>query len=150
MKKNYLIPISIIFLAGFLIYTTIKFFQIKPFLNNLFENADNLAYNQKLTDSTIVFYDERDNRIELSLKDSLCFNFFSISQTEFENKLSDSCFNIQTNFKLDLVKFKAKYNITGQLYKCDTSCLPFKYKKINMPYKLKVFNYKIIESKINN
>lgn len=150
MKNKYLLLLAFLFLLGFLIFTAIKFFEIKPFMDNLFKNADNLTYNQKLTDSTIVFFDEDDNKIELSLKDSLCFNFFSNNHIGFENKFNDNCYNIETNLKTDLLEFKAKNNITCKLYKCDTSSLPLKYKKINMPYKLSVSNYKIIYSKINN
>jgi len=150
MKNKHFLIISLILFIGFLIFTAIKFFEIKPFMDNLFKNADNLTYNQKLIDTTIVFFDEVDNKIVLSLKDSLCFNFFSSKQIGLENKFTDNCYNIDTNFKTDLLNFKIKNNVTAKLFKCDTSTLPLKYKKINMPYKISVNNYKIIDSKVYN
>lgn len=150
MKKKHLIFLIIIILSGFLIFSIYKYFEIKPFINNLFKNADNLVYNQKLTDSVIILIDQDNNEIELSLKDSVNLSFFSFKNFELEYKFDERFYNIETDLNADLKKIKKTKKINSALYKCDTVGLPFKYKKIDLPYKIRIYNNEIIESKIYN
>lgn len=125
-------------------------------LGNIFSTADNITTNQSLIKPHFTLINLRvgnEKEIFFNEKDSLLLIFKDLNDdfTEdisfFDKNKSKSFFlilNDSTNFKKHNLFLSNKMPV----YYCDTSNLPFKYKKILRPYSVLVKDGKIIKTSL--
>ena len=148
MKIRYfLIIISIIFFVYILGNMISGFFKMKPHLDNLFNNGENLENYQQLTDSIFVFKSINNDVVKFNINKKLIIHFWSLNNGICLDELPDIEKYIQQNSStamntvivaddsiFRIKNFILKNKIKFPIYHFDTIDLPLKYRNIIYPY----------------
>jgi hypothetical protein len=156
MKKIFFISGIILFLI-IIVFIVKSFLDFKPFMENIFENGINLEEKQKLIKTNIILNKNNETFIlNFDNKDTVNLYFFNIKYQNLSSKETQEILskinNEKNNYYIftDTINFNfTDFKFKDMIFLTNTDSLPFKYKKLMYPYKVKIFKDSIINSSLN-